>query len=96
MIEVEENFKKICEIARLFLTEDEAKKYKQNLKTVLPWFSKMLIEVKIEESNYVYSPSDLTDTNLFYDEAQKKDKTSEVLSNVPNKKGNLIIVPKVI
>jgi len=96
MTEVEENFEKICEIARLFLTEEENKKYKQNLKTVLPWFSKMLMEVKIEESNYVYSTSDLTDINLFHDEVRKVDKTSEVLSNVPNKKGNLIIVPKVI
>lgn len=96
MIEVSENFKKICEIARLFLTEEESLKYKENLKTVLPWFSKMLVEVKVEESNYVYSPSDIADINLFYDESGKAEKTSDVLSNVPNKKGNLIIVPKVI
>ena len=96
MIEVEENFDKICEIARLFLNKEELEKHKQNLKTVLPWFDKMLVDVKIEESHYIYSPADLTDINLFHDEAQKVDKTLEVLSNVPNKKGNLIIVPKVI
>lgn len=96
MIEVEENFSKICEIARVYLTKEEREKYKQNLKTVLPWFAKMLINVKIEGSNYVYSPTDLTDTNFFNDEEEKADKTLDVLSNVPNKKGNLIIVPKVI
>lgn len=96
MIDIDENFEKISEIARIFLTKEEKEKYKQNLKAVMPWFYEMLQSVKITNPQYVYSPIDSKDINMFNDEAGNQDSTIDVLHNTPNKKDNLITVLKVI
>lgn len=96
MINVDENFERILEIARLSIPENEKERYKQNLKNVLPWFNEMFFAIKVDGEKDIYSPMSKEDINCFNDEAKKEDAIKDVLFNVPNKKDNLIIVPKVI
>ena len=89
--------RKVAKIARIFLTEDEVAKYQGNLSVVIPWFREML-EVKISEDvKPIYSLITEEDgDNYFEDEPLKTESLNDVLFNVPEKKENLILVPKVI
>jgi aspartyl/glutamyl-tRNA(Asn/Gln) amidotransferase C subunit len=88
---------KVARVARIFLTESEALKYQSNLDTIIPWFRDML-SIEIPPNTIpVYSITANTEgENFFEDEPKKLDTMEEVLFNVPNKKENLILVPKVI
>ncbi len=87
----------ISQITRISISKEEEAEYQQNLDNIIPWFAEMLtLDIKdgIEE---VYSTTTQTEgQNGFNDEVNKLGTIDEVLFNVPNKKDNLIIVPKVI
>ena len=91
------NIKKVAKIARISITEEEALKYQSNLNNMIPWFHEMLATEIPDFIKPVYSLTVNTEgTNSFNDEVKRMDTQEEVLSNVPSKMQNLIIVPKVI
>ena len=91
------NIKKVAKIARISITEDEAKKYQSNLDSIIPWFHDMLSTEVPDFINPVYSLIvNAEGSNYFNDEIKREDAPEEVLFNVPSKKQNLIVVPKVI
>jgi aspartyl/glutamyl-tRNA(Asn/Gln) amidotransferase C subunit len=89
--------RKVAKIARIFLTEEEIAKYQENLSIVISWFHEML-EVKISDNiKPIYSLTAQEEgENYFEDEQLKMESLNDVLFNVPEKKENLILVPKVI
>lgn len=93
------DIKKVARIARLYLTPQEEEKYTSNLQIILPWFNEMLSLKNLP--NVDISPVYTTVTedenrNSFQDEISREESTDDILRNTPNKKGNLIFVPKVI
>ena len=91
------NIKEISHITRIALSKEEAVEYQENLNNIIPWFAEMLtLDIKdgVEE---VYSTTTQAEGhNYFNDEVNKLGTIDEVLFNIPNKKDDLIIVPKVI
>jgi aspartyl/glutamyl-tRNA(Asn/Gln) amidotransferase C subunit len=91
------NAGKIAKTARIFLTDEEVAKYQGNLEVVIPWFREMLETDIPNNIKPIYSLTTEEDgENYFEDEPKKTDTLNEVLFNVPEKKENLILVPKVI
>jgi aspartyl/glutamyl-tRNA(Asn/Gln) amidotransferase C subunit len=88
---------KVAKIARLALTEQEKEFYQNNLNEVIPWFREMLdIEIP-ENTTPLYSlTSEEEGENSFNDEGGAVELQEEVLFNVPERRENLILVPKVI
>ncbi len=91
------NIKKVAKMARISITEDEAIKYQNNLNSIIPWFHDMLSTEVPEFIKPVYSLTVNTEGDSYFnDEIMQEHTKDEVLFNVPSKKQNLIIVPKVI
>lgn len=86
---------KVAKVARLKITSDEAEKYQKKLDSMIPWFNNMLLTEVPDFIKPVYSmTSQNTDFNSFEGKAIKEN--TDALYNVPEKKENIIIVPKVI
>ena len=91
------NIKKIAKVAKISITEDEALKYQSNLNNMIPWFHEMLATEIPDFIKPMYSLTvNAEGINSFNDEVKRTDKQEDILSNVPSKMQNLIIVPKVI
>ncbi len=91
------NVHEVALSARIKLNEEEALIYQKNLNLLIPWFNKML-ELEALKNCDLKPIYNLRNGKMIMskDEVSKNATVETVLSNVPNKKGNLILVPKVI
>ena len=87
--------KRIAELAKLELTEQEIEEYSKDLSNILKWMEK-LKEVDVSNIEPVTS---ITENNLFEREDDDKKNSidrDELMLNAPEKIGNYFTVPKVI
>ena len=84
----------IAFLARLYVTDTEAKEFSQQLSTVLGHFEKIsTIDTKGIEP--LVTPSEIE--NLWRkDESRKELSAEEIVANSPDKTGNLFTVPPVV
>lgn len=84
----------IAKLARLHVTEDEAKQYSEHLSNVLKYFEQ-ISKVKTENVEPLVTPSEIED---FWrnDEVKKELTAEEIVANAPQKTGNLFTVPPVV
>lgn len=86
--------KHIAKLARLSITDDEAKEYSEQLARALDHFQEIS---KIDTTNIepLVTPADIA----FYarsDEAKRETTSEEIMANAPDRAGNLFKVPPVI
>lgn len=84
----------IAKLARLYITEEEAQQYGEQLKKVLNHFEKVsTIDTKGVEP--LITP---TDVKPYWreDKVQKDYSAEEMVANAPEKTGNLFTVPPVV
>ena len=84
----------IAFLARLHVTEAEAKEFSQQLSTVLGHFEKIsLIDTAGVEP--LVTPSEI-ETHWRQDQIKKEFSAEEMVANSPEKTGNLFTVPPVV
>lgn len=84
----------IAKLARLRITAEEAKEYGEQLTKVLSHFEQ-ISNINTNNIEPLVTPSEIE----FYvraDEAKHETTTEEILSNAPDKAGNLFKVPPVV
>jgi aspartyl-tRNA(Asn)/glutamyl-tRNA(Gln) amidotransferase subunit C len=84
----------IARLARLAISEDEARDYSLQLSKALSYFDQ-ISEVDTIGVEPMVTPIEITN-NLRSDEAITEHTTDELLANAPRKTGNLFTVPPVI
>jgi len=87
--------KRIAELAKLDLTEQEVKEYSKDLSNILKWMEE-LKEVDVSEVEPITS---VTKNKLYEREDNTEEETVErekILSNAPENVGDYFTVPKVI
>jgi len=95
MIVDEKTVKKVAEVARLTLTEEEIKKFSQDLENILDAF-KELEKVNTEKVEPTFQPIEANDV-LREDEVKKSLNQSLAISNVKlNKEDGYFKGPKVV
>ena len=84
----------IAKLARLHISEDDAKTYSQHLSNVLKYFEE-ISKVKTDNVEPLVTP---TDFEAFWrpDVAVKELTAEEIVANAPQKTGNLFTVPPVV
>jgi aspartyl-tRNA(Asn)/glutamyl-tRNA(Gln) amidotransferase subunit C len=84
----------IAKLARLHVSDQEAKAYSQQLSKVLDYFEQ-ISKVKTEGVEPLVTPSDV---KSFWraDVAKKELSAEEIVANAPQKTGNLFTVPPVV
>lgn len=84
----------IAKLARLYVTEGEAKQYSEHLSNVLKYFEQ-ISKVKTDGIEPLVTPSEIED---FWreDKAKKELTAEEIVANAPQKTGNLFTVPPVV
>tara|TARA_B100001027_G_C16051931_1_gene234599 strand:+ start:254 stop:544 length:291 start_codon:yes stop_codon:yes gene_type:complete len=91
----EKTTRKIADLAKLELSDQEIKEYSKDLSNILKWMQE-LKEVDVSEIEPITS---VTKNELFEREDFSKQDTldrEKILSNAPDKEGNYFTVPKVI
>lgn len=84
----------VAKLARLRITAEEAKEYGEQLAKVLSHFEQ-ISNIDTNDIEPLVTPSEIE----FYvrsDEAKHETTTEEILSNAPDKAGNLFKVPPVV
>lgn len=90
------SIKSVAGASRILLTNTEEETYSQNIIGMLRWFDEILTLPNIDVLDATYSVTiNSKDANYFNDTSVKND-TNMVLKNVPCRKDNLILTPKVI
>ncbi len=84
----------IAKLARLYVSDQEAKAYSQQLSKVLDYFEQ-ISKVKTDGVEPLVTPSDV---QSFWraDVAKKELSAEELVANAPQKTGNLFTVPPVV
>jgi aspartyl-tRNA(Asn)/glutamyl-tRNA(Gln) amidotransferase subunit C len=84
----------IAKLARLYITEEEAQQYGEQLKKVLNHFEKVS-QIDTKEIEPLVTP---TDVKGFWrpDEVKQEYTAEEMVANAPQKTGNLFTVPPVV
>lgn len=84
----------IAKLARLHVTEAEAQQYSEHLSNVLKYFEQ-ISKVKTDGVEPLVTPSEVED---FWrtDEVKKELTAEQIVSNAPQKTGNLFTVPPVV
>ena len=90
----EEQVKHIADLAKLNIKDEEIEKYKKQLSDIMTEIDK-IVEVEIENDDIMISP---TDNRNRYSEDIVEEHISrdDAFINAKNKKGDYIIVPKVV
>lgn len=84
----------IAKLARLHVTEAEAKQYSEHLSNVLKYFEQ-ISKVKTDGVEPLVTPSEVED--FWREDEVKKELTAEqIVANAPQKTGNLFTVPPVV
>lgn len=84
----------IAKLARLHVSEEDAKQYSAHLSNVLKYFEQ-ISQVKTDGVEPLVTP---TDFEAFWrEDVSKKELTAEeIVANAPQKTGNLFTVPPVV
>ncbi len=84
----------IAKLARLYVTDDEAKLYGEQLSKVLGQFEQ-ISKVDTSQTEPLVTP---TDIESFWreDKVEKELTAEEIVENAPQKTGNLFTVPPVV
>lgn len=84
----------IAKLARLHVTEAEAKQYSEHLSNVLKYFEQ-ISKVKTDGVEPLVTPSEVEE--FWREDEVKKELTAEqIVANAPQKTGNLFTVPPVV
>lgn len=84
----------IAKLARLYITEEEAKIYGEQLGKVLGQFEQ-ISKVDTQNVEPLVTPSELS--SFWREDVVKKETTAEeMVSNAPQRTGNLFTVPPVV
>lgn len=84
-------------VARIYLTQEQEERCQKMLDSILPWFKEMLSIELPEGITPIYSlTAECEGFNCFEGEPEMGGSVADVLFNAPEKKENLILVPKVI
>ena len=84
----------IAKLARLSISEEDAKTYSQHLSNVLKYFEE-ISKVKTDQIEPLVTPTDL-ETFWRKDVSIKELSAEEIVANAPQKTGNLFTVPPVV
>lgn len=93
MIE-KEQVKHIADLAKLNVSEQELEKYQKQLSDIMTEINK-IVEVEIEDDDIMISPTDNEDCYSL-DIVETHISKEEAFKNAKNKKGDYIVVPKVL
>ena len=86
--------KKVAKMSRLSLTDEENKKFEQDLKEVLKMFE-ILKKIDVEDEEIIMHPTPLSNITR-EDEVGIHLKVEEALKNTENKEDNYFVGPKTI
>jgi len=88
------NVKHVAKLARLEITEEEEKKYQEQLSAIFKYFEEIAV-VDTAKVEPLITPSEIEQV-FRADKAEVSITTEEALSNAPERTGNLFRVPPVV
>lgn len=91
----QETVQRLCRQAKLTLSPEESERIHEDIDRMLDYFAR-IEEIDTSDTMPLFSVQDLS--NVFRpDEAQEYgERTEEALSNAPEKKGDFLVVPKIV
>ena len=90
----EKTIKKIAQLARIRIGDDDINELQNDLNRIVGFVDKMS-EIKIEKvEEFRFGETSLSEMRV--DEAVKENNSEQILSNTKNKKEDFFVVPKIV